>query len=908
MTIHTTLLAQLRQHGLIFESLPDAVQDLLEDISEHYRSSENDFALVERSLSLSSEELLQHNEQLEKILDFVDEVYFHINNKEIIQRYKHSDLFLAKPNESALDKSLEQALHPSVYESVGEMLRSARTTGKGVHSKFALHSAEDTHTITSSVQPKINNEYIVVFKDVTETERQALALTQSMERISKFNDVLVRLNKASEQGYSVNSHYPGILTSACETLELDYASLWLFNEQNNSLECALERDQKQLLFNEAKTLSLSGQPRFFESWHKDRVTKIESKEQANNLWGDEIPDIIHPESQSALIVPIQQHSYNAGILLLECDREQQWRNEELQFAASLSDLLRLLFERAEKYEIVEALNQSENRFKTLTETSEAAIFAFNDRFLYTNPAFRALTGLNEEEIEKASPSAVLGENFIRHHESTLLAGSKGDKSEIEIELKSSIGETHWLYITSARTLIEGQTCWLSSAFDITERKTIEAKLRFQVYHDQLTGLPNRLRMVERIGVQLARASRDKFYKFGLIMVNLDRFKLINDSLGHIAGDQLLLEMSKRLRVCIRRSDLASRIDSDEFALLFENLMDPSELDSMIATVQTAVTEPIVIDGHEAHCTAAIGAVIGHADYNSAEQLLRDASIAMYKAKGKGLQQVCYFDTEMHEKARKVLEIESDLRKAIEKQHLELFYQPVIDLATGRLAYFEALIRWRKSRSNIVAPGYFIPAAEESGAIVRIGEWIIGDATRQARQWSDEANRDIGISINISGRQFADLKLLETLENALVANRIQPGQIGIELTESSMIENSETIRNTLKTIRDLGCDILVDDFGTGYSSLSYLHKFPVNTIKIDRSFVASMEDSKDNEEVVRAIIHLGHNLNLKVVAEGVETQSQLDILIRLGCDLAQGFLLSHPVEAKVATTLIDKQFC
>ncbi|HEV7376267.1 MAG TPA: EAL domain-containing protein [Pyrinomonadaceae bacterium] len=430
--------------------------------------------------------------------------------------------------------------------------------------------------------------------------------------------------------------------------------------------------------------------------------------------------------------------------------------------------------------------------------------------------------------------------------------------------------------------------------------------RHAAFHDALTGLPNRALLTDHLKLAIERAKRRPDHLFAVLFLDLDRFKNINDSLGHTIGDQLLIAIARRVDGCLRPMDTVARLGGDEFAILLDGLEDFNIAIHVAERVQDELMQPFNLNGFEVYTTASIGIALSTTGYDHPDNILRDADIAMYRAKDNGKARYELFDTVMHTRAVALLKLENDLRRAIERQEFRVYYQPIVSLETDQIAGFEALVRWEHPERGLVSPSEFIPLSEETGLITEIGQWVLQEACRQMRQWQITYQRPLTVSVNLSGKQFIQANLIEQIKTILRETEFDPRWLRLEITESVVMENAEAATSMLLQLRDLGVHLSIDDFGTGYSSLSYLHRFPVTTLKIDRSFIGRMGEGDENSEIVRTIMTLASNLGMEVVAEGVETEEQLALLRSLKCEYGQGYLFSHPVNAEMAATmLIDK---
>ncbi len=439
--------------------------------------------------------------------------------------------------------------------------------------------------------------------------------------------------------------------------------------------------------------------------------------------------------------------------------------------------------------------------------------------------------------------------------------------------------------------------------DITERTRAEERLRYYALHDTLTDLPNRVQFMNDLRQAVERATGNDYARFAVLFLDLDRFKVINDSLGHAVGDKLLIAIGEKLTACVRPGDVVARLGGDEFTILLNRSGDLSEVVGVAERLQTKISEPIKIDNYEVFTTASIGVVVSSSVPRNAEDFLRDADAAMYRAKEAGKARYEIFDREMYVRNMNLLQIETDLRHGVERQEFEVQYQPIVDLKTGSVSEFEALIRWRHPVHGLVAPSEFVHVAEETGLIVAIGKWILTESCRQTAEWQRRFGLDLGISVNLSAKQLMHPTLTAQVRDVLFETGLSPGQLKLEVTESTVMEHSEKSMKVLSELDELGVMLSTDDFGTGFSSLSYLQKFPFERLKIDRSFVKIMDEDEKSGAIVKTILMLGENLGIEVVAEGIETATQLEQLRSLGCTTGQGYLLSRPIDPDAAADML-----
>ncbi|MGQ0810428.1 MAG: EAL domain-containing protein [Nitrospiraceae bacterium] len=461
---------------------------------------------------------------------------------------------------------------------------------------------------------------------------------------------------------------------------------------------------------------------------------------------------------------------------------------------------------------------------------------------------------------------------------------------------------------------------------VMERKRAEERLIYSAFHDSLTKLPNRALFLERLEFAMHRAKRHTNYKFAVLFIDLDRFKIINDSLGHVAGDQLIIEVARRLTASLRRNDMIARsseeepssermgedtlarLGGDEFTVLLDEIRDLTDAIRVAERIQRELAIPVLLAGQEVVTTASIGIALSATGYSVVHDILRDADIAMYRAKTLGKDRYEIFDQGMHANAVVRLQFEAELRHAMEAHQFHLHYQPIVSLPNENVAGFEALIRWQHPSRGLILPAEFIPIAEETGLILIMGKWVLFEACRQGRLWQERFPKDppLTMSVNLSAKQLVQRDLIDQIAQVLEETSIACNSLRLELTESVAMENAERTRLLFVELKRLGVRLSIDDFGTGYSSLSYLRRFPVDTLKIDRSFVKNIDDETDNREIVRMIMMLARNLDMDVIAEGPETSQEVGHLKELNCGYAQGYFFFKPMDGAAIETILEQR--
>lgn len=603
---------------------------------------------------------------------------------------------------------------------------------------------------------------------------------------------------------------------------------------------------------------------------------------------------------------------------------ENWQNflQRVSRAFTDSDQERYLIERSltissqEMQEVYEQLQASETRYALAAQGANDGLWDWNltNDSVYYSLRWCEIMGMTPDPdkipckncwLERIHPDDAETVN------AELEAHIDGRTNHFENEhrILHSNGEYRWVLIRGFAVRDEGGKAYriAGSLTDITSRKKTEEKLAYDALHDVLTGLPNRKKLLDRLEDCLDKIKQKENYNFAVLFVDLDRFKIINDSMGHQVGDEILLKISKRLTELIRPSDMVARLGGDEFVVLLEGIKDRELAHRIADRILGDLQKPIQIDSKELYVSASIGIAFSSDEYNNPEDLVRDADLAMYRAKVKGKGRYELFDAKLHSGAVSMLQLEMDLRRAIEQKEFILHYQPIYSLNSERIVGFESLIRWNHPERGMIPPNEFIPVAEETGLILQIGQWVLRESCRQMWEWQEKypSAKSLVMNVNLSARQLEKKDLVEEVSRILDESGLAPNCLKLEITESVIMGNAEQAIETVTRLRQMGVRLSIDDFGTGYSSLSYLHRFPIDTLKVDRSFVSRIGNEDEHSEIIKTIITLAYNLGMDVVAEGVENNEQLSFLRDINCSYGQGYFYSRPVNGISATEMIKE---
>jgi PAS domain S-box-containing protein len=586
-----------------------------------------------------------------------------------------------------------------------------------------------------------------------------------------------------------------------------------------------------------------------------------------------------------------------------------------------------IYQHMQLHRIRRQLAERDQLFHLISENAAdmIALVDSNGRRLYNSPAYLKVLGYSPEDLKGTSSiEQVHPDDRPRVLQAAEKARLSGQGERVEYRAQHKDGSWRTLESTASPVRdAKGQTDKLVIVNrDITERKRAEEMLAHNAFHDGLTNLPNRALFLDRLQHALTLSKRHAHYKFAVLLIDVDEFKIVNDSLGHSAGDELLIQVGQRLKDSVRRADTVSRprmkgmpekpanddtlarLGGDEFIILLDDIRDPIEAVRVAERMQAELQAPFVVNGQEIVISASIGIATSTGPYHGAEELLRDADIAMYRAKRAGKARCEVSDPAMHASAVRRLSLETELRKALDQGEFRVYYQPIMSLQTGKVTGFETLTRWQRPE-GILSPIDFIAVAEETGLIIPMNRQLLREACLQLRAWQSEFPSDppLTVSVNITSREFAQPDLVGEIRKSLEQTGVDPGCVQFEIIETIAMGDAEKSGQVLAHLKELGVRLSIDDFGTGYSSLSRLRRIPVDTLKIDRAFISNMDRDRENREIVRAIIVLAHNLGLKVVGEGTETEEHINLLKQFNCEMAQGYFYSKPAPAEAMLKLL-----
>ena len=562
-----------------------------------------------------------------------------------------------------------------------------------------------------------------------------------------------------------------------------------------------------------------------------------------------------------------------------------------------------------------AIRESEERYALAVDGTSDGLWDWQVPVdeIYYSPRWKEMLGYEEGELngrpdewfERVHPDDI---DKLRKEISAHLTGATNYFSS-EHRLRHRDGSYRWV-LSRGRAVVDASGAayrMAGSLTDIHSRKATEQQLLHDAMHDALTDLPNWVLFMDRLGIAIAQGKRSRNRTFGVLFVDLDSFKYINDTLGHTIGDRMLVAIAQRLRALLRPGDTVARLGGDEFAVLVNVLDEPSDATRIAERIQEELQRPFELEGLKVSTSASIGIALGSTEYQRPEEVVRDADTAMYRAKSLGKARHAIFDEEMHRRAVEQIRLETELRRAVERHEFRLHYQPIVSLRSGALEGFEALIRWQHPSKGLIHPGAFLPVAEETGLIVPIGWRVLEEACRQVAGWHDRYpnDRHLSMNVNLSRKQFVQGDLVGRLREILTDTQVDPRVLRLEVSEGLITSNSESTVARLRQLKDLGVQLHIDDFGTGGASLSYLHRLPTDTIKIDRSFVSRVDTENGKLGIIHTIISLARSLGMQVTAEGLETASQLARLRELECESGQGYYFSKPLTSRAADELIAR---
>ena len=805
--------------------------------------------------------------------------------------------------------SLASFLDPSNYENIKDFLVSANAndiyTIKNKQNRYLSVRVEYKKIQTIS-DDNIIEKIIIIKFDLTGKNIQ---LEQQQYYLSTLLNIQHELLDFQEKDkvYSKIVRFLG----KC----LDVSRVYIFENYFNNLEQISTQKRAEFIASDFALNTDSYQiKKFIHEKYLPRWQKILEKGEIISGLIDDFPESesIFWASQnilSILIIPIFIKKEFYGFIGLDhCHKKNIWHKLEIDLLSTVATAICLALERKRTEQ---ALTKSEEKYNKMFDNISMGIFqiSINGQFIKVNSRLAKIYGYDSPEDLLENMKNVENQLYVNPEARKDLIQSLNNYDlvlEFETQVYRKDGSIIWISENIKNIYNElGELLYYEGTVeDITARRVAEEQLLYGALHDGLTGLPNRLFFINRLKIVIESASNDPNYNYAILFLDLDSFKVVNDSLGHLVGDELLKQVAQKLKECLSKKDTIARFGGDEFAILVENISSIKEALKITKNIYKKLQQPFLLDNYEIFISASIGITSSGIKYQKPEEILRDADVAMYQAKSIDKGNYAIFNPKIQQKLLKRLQLESYLRRAIEFNELQLYYQPIICLNTGNLLGFEALVRWQHPIQGFVSPIEFIPIAEETGLIKSIGWWVFCKACLQSRQWQESFPhaQNLLININVSAYQLQEIDLGERIDTFLKTNNVTANNIKLEITETCFLKSLAAHIELIQKIQKLGIGLCIDDFGTGYSSLDRLHKFPVDTLKIDRSFVKSLRN-KGGDTIILTIITLAQTLGMNIVAEGIETEEQLQKLIELGCKKGQGYLFSRPIDAEAATQLI-----
>ncbi len=701
--------------------------------------------------------------------------------------------------------------------------------------------------------------------------------------------------------------YRSVTRTAAHVLECERASVWLFNKKRTELQCLDHYVYSENNHHQDENWKREDFQNYFVALETSRVLVVHNSNTHSNL-PDFVTNYLHQNNIGAVIhAPIWRRGRPVGVVRLEhSGEERSWELNEESFASSLADMVNLLMEHHDLRETEKQLRRSRDRYQLAASGVNDGIWDLHikSQELYLSSRAQEVMGISQAKTE---PNMMSLWNQVHPEDKpavrqALTAHLEKKTQHFEAECRINYKKDRYRWIL-CRGVVEFSRSGAAkrmagSISDISARKASEAVLVHEATHDALTGLPNRTFFLKRLNETLMKESEKD--RSAVFFLDVDRFKMVNDSFGHHAGDELLKVISVRLHQCLRDTDVLARLSGDEFGILLTPISNKKEATRMAENIRAAFNEPIHLGDQMIYTSLSIGIAMSSKTKHVAGSLMRDADTALYKAKSDSRGTFAVFDRAMHKEAKAKMQLDTNLRTAVKKGQFDLALQPIYNVHTEALHSFEALIRWKDSKGKFVPPSEFIPLAEETGLIQDIGAWVLQEACEQLSKIRNKNTHldQVRMAVNVSPKQLLQPGFVSFVRACLKNNDLSGSDLCIEITESVLIDDPKWIHEQFNELREIGVKIHLDDFGTGYSSLSALHDFPLDSVKVDRSFIARLGDEDDSTEVVNAIIRVARSLELQVIAEGVETPAQLSTIKSLGCDFGQGFLLARPTDPAI----------
>lgn len=748
---------------------------------------------------------------------------------------------------------------------------------------------------------------IETIRDITEFKHAEKKLRDSGERLKRQQEMLVALAKSKNLVLSdLNVAIHEITEAAATTLDVTAVSVWFFNKDHTKLICSDHYDRKTDRHSEGMELKADQLEIYTKALAEHRVIAASDVSLDPRLT-ELVANYLIPKGITSLLdVPIFLGGNTVGVVSHEhYGRPRQWAADEESFSSSIADIISLAIDATERKKIEDNLRIRTTAMNATTD--QISIIDRDGKIEFVNPSFENELGYSLSELEgrpiKMYMASGDDEEFCAALENTVLAGEPW-QGEILAVKKDGTTVLEELTLTPVKNDAGKIERLIGIQRNVTQKKLYEQQLDHLAHHDSLTGLPNRLLFNDRLIQCLANAARNKTM-VAILFLDLDRFKFINDTLGHSVGDLLLQSVSERLQGCIRDADTLARMGGDEFTIILSNISNIEAIETITRRAVDAISAPFKLANRELFVTVSIGVSLYPADGTDAETLIKNADTAMYRAKEQGRNNYQFYTKSLNVAALTRMQLEGDLRRAVERNEFVLHYQPIVAIHNGQILGAEALIRWQHPERGLIPPAQFITLAEETGLIMPISDWVLQSACAQNKDWQDKGLPPISVAVNVSARHFRNDGLVPAVQNALAVTGLSPKYLELEITEGVLMDSMDSVVDILNSLKNINLRLSIDDFGTGYSSLTCLKQFPINAVKIDQSFIRDLATNADDAAIAHAVIAMAQSLKRSVVAEGVETFEQFQLLQSLGCDEIQGYLISRPLPADDFERLLRK---